>query len=249
MRLFPRVRLGLVLRRRHVHRVMHPAVPGRRDFGGLREPVIDHPAALESEGRIDLAAARAVIAIAEFVVADELAVESRPHLGSEGLAVPPGEKAQQESLHRRVRRSTLPLLSAALMPFRGGDVQESAEPADATSFIRGVGRAFMLSCGMLQNAVERVQSSSAWRCPRRRIGRWRPRFWLAPPSSRCCCMQRCSGWRADFMGERQTFLRTSSRDQRADAARPAAGRAGHRVADDAARRRDRRACSPDCSAW
>ena len=53
-----------------------------------------------------------------------------------------------------------------------------------------------------------------------------------------------------FMGERRTFLRTRPRrDQRADAARPAAYSARHRVADDAARQRRRQTFSPDCSAW
>src|SRR5262245_12140392 len=85
MRLFPRVPLGLVQRWRHVLGLQQPAVPGRRHLGGLGEAVIDHPATLESERRIDLAAARAVIAIAELVGADELAIELRPHLGSERL--------------------------------------------------------------------------------------------------------------------------------------------------------------------
>src|SRR5262249_8767643 len=105
MRLFPRVPLGLVQRRRHGLGLQQPTVPAGRYLGSLGEAVIDHPATLESKRRIDLAAARAVIAIAELIGADELAIEFRPHLGSERLAVPPGEKAQQESLHRFIAAS------------------------------------------------------------------------------------------------------------------------------------------------
>src|SRR5262249_20399753 len=117
MRLLPRVRLGVIQRRRDIHAAMQPAMPGRRYLGGLDEPIVDHPPALETENRIDLAATGAVIAIAELVRADELAVEFRPHLRSEGLAVPPGEKAQQKSLHRRVRRSDCRSLAAGWCHF------------------------------------------------------------------------------------------------------------------------------------
>src|SRR5262249_3559212 len=105
MRLFPRVQLGLVQRRRHVDGLEQPAVPVRRHLGGLHEAVIDHPAALESERRIDLAAARAVIAITELIGSDKLAIEFRPHQCSESLTVPPSEKAQQESLHWSIAAS------------------------------------------------------------------------------------------------------------------------------------------------
>ena len=70
--------------------------------GGLRDPVIDHPAPLEAERRIDLAALGPVIAVAELVLADEFAVEPRPQLGAESLAVPPSEHPQQEVLHRPI---------------------------------------------------------------------------------------------------------------------------------------------------
>src|SRR5215471_9040625 len=60
MRLLPRVRLGVIQRRRDIHAVMQPAMPGRRYLGGLDEPIVDHPPALESENRIDLAATGAV---------------------------------------------------------------------------------------------------------------------------------------------------------------------------------------------
>src|SRR5262249_19556448 len=117
MGLLPGVWLGRIQWRRHVLRMVQPAMPRRRHFGGLGEPVIDHPPALESENRIDLAATGAVIAIAKLVRADELAVEFRPHLRPEGLAVPPGEKAQQKSLHRRVRRSDCRSLAAGWCHF------------------------------------------------------------------------------------------------------------------------------------
>src|SRR5208282_4517383 len=78
VRLLPGVLLCLVLRRRHVDYVMQPTMPARRHGGSLRDPVVNHPASLDGEHRIDSAALRPVIAVAEFVLADELAVEPRP---------------------------------------------------------------------------------------------------------------------------------------------------------------------------
>src|SRR6185436_20892406 len=85
--------------RRHVDGVMHPAVPGRADLRSLGIAAVDHPAPLEAERRIDLAALGAVIDVAEFVLADALAIERGPQLRAERLAVPPSEKAQEEGLH------------------------------------------------------------------------------------------------------------------------------------------------------
>ena len=53
MRLFPRMRLVLFLRRRHIHHMMQPAMPARRHHGGLGDAAVNHPAALKTEGRID----------------------------------------------------------------------------------------------------------------------------------------------------------------------------------------------------
>src|SRR6202030_1253594 len=61
----------------------------------------DHPAALEPEHRIDLAAAGPVIAVAEFVGPDELAIGPGPQLGAERRGIPPGEDAQQKGLDHR----------------------------------------------------------------------------------------------------------------------------------------------------
>src|SRR6202158_4267586 len=99
VRLLPLARLVVLLGRRHVDGVVQPAVPRRRHARGLGDAAIDHPAPLEAEARIDLAAARAVVAVAEFVLADELAVEPSPQLRTEGLAVPPGEKAEPKRFH------------------------------------------------------------------------------------------------------------------------------------------------------
>src|SRR5207244_2656071 len=60
--------------------------------------VVDHPATLEPEHRIDLAAARPVIAVAELVRPDELAIGPGPQLGPERRGMPPGEDAQQKRL-------------------------------------------------------------------------------------------------------------------------------------------------------
>ena len=53
---------------------MQPAVPTRRRHRGFGDAIVDDPAALETKRGIDLAAARAIIGVAEFVVTDELAV-------------------------------------------------------------------------------------------------------------------------------------------------------------------------------
>src|SRR5947209_11683514 len=98
MRLFPGPRPVRLIGRRRIHGVVHPAVPGRADLRRLGIVAVDHPAALEAKRRIDLAALGAVIAVAELVLADELAIERGPHLRAEGLAVPPREAAQKECL-------------------------------------------------------------------------------------------------------------------------------------------------------
>src|SRR5215468_11838325 len=100
MRLLPLARGVVVLRRRHVDDVMDPAVPSRRDARGLGIAVIDHPAALEAERRIDFAAAGAVVAIALIVGADEFAEPPGPELRAKSLAAPPGEEFQEKLLHR-----------------------------------------------------------------------------------------------------------------------------------------------------
>ncbi len=74
MRLFPRMRLGRVLRWRDIDGVMQPAMPARRHGGSLGDAVIDHPAPLNTEDRIDLATLGAIVAVAELILADELAV-------------------------------------------------------------------------------------------------------------------------------------------------------------------------------
>src|SRR5437667_3576681 len=98
VRLLPGPGLHNLLGRRHVDGVMQPAMPARRHLRGLRIAVVDHPAALEPERRVDLAAAGSVIAIAELVGPDRFAIGPGPQLGPERGAVPPGEEAQQEGL-------------------------------------------------------------------------------------------------------------------------------------------------------
>src|SRR5215468_3120154 len=106
MRLPPGPRRDMVLGRRGVDRVVQPTVPFRRYERGLGGAAVDHPASLEAERGIDLATLRAVVAIAEFVLAHELAVERGPQQRAEGGAVPPGEEAQEKRFHR-----SLPWLS------------------------------------------------------------------------------------------------------------------------------------------
>src|SRR5205085_6303917 len=78
VRLLPGARRVGLAGRRQVDRVMQPAVPARRHGRGLGIAIVDHPAALETEGLVDLAAAGAVIAVAVLILADELAIEPRP---------------------------------------------------------------------------------------------------------------------------------------------------------------------------
>src|SRR6266700_496311 len=114
MRLLPGPGLHTLLGRRHVDGVMQPPMPARRHLRGLRIAVVYHPAALEPERRIDLAAAGSVIAIAELVGPDRFAIGPGPQLGPERGAVPPGEEAQQEGLDHldhvgfRLRARVLP---------------------------------------------------------------------------------------------------------------------------------------------
>src|SRR6185295_7108500 len=80
MRLLPGPGPIGLLRRRRVDGVMHPAVPRGWDGRGLGIAVVDHPAPLEVQHRIDLAAFGTVIAVAELILADEFAVQPRPEL-------------------------------------------------------------------------------------------------------------------------------------------------------------------------
>jgi hypothetical protein len=79
--------------------VMQPAVPGRWHRRRLGLAVVDYPAPLHQQRRIDLAAARAIVAVAELVRPDRLTETPRPELCAEGLAVPPGESAQEKGFH------------------------------------------------------------------------------------------------------------------------------------------------------
>src|SRR5262249_24931820 len=106
----PGARNDLVLGRRNIHGVVQPAMPRRRNCRGLRHAVVDDPAALEPKVRVDLATPRAVVAIAELVLTDELAIEAGPDLRAAGPAVPPCEEAQQEihrARHRTLRTQSL----------------------------------------------------------------------------------------------------------------------------------------------
>src|SRR5882762_6798128 len=100
MRLFPFVRLIGLFGRSDIDGVMHPAVPGRRYPGRFGIAVIDHPAPLEAERRIDLAALGAEIAVALLVLAHKFAEPPGPQLRAKGLAVPPCEKLEQKLFHR-----------------------------------------------------------------------------------------------------------------------------------------------------
>src|SRR5207237_3022023 len=80
--------------------LMKPAMPGRRPPRRLGITVIDHPAPLEAERRIDRAALGAEIAVALLVGAHQFTEPPGPQLGAEGLAVPPCEELEQKQFHR-----------------------------------------------------------------------------------------------------------------------------------------------------
>src|SRR4029079_4522597 len=100
VRLLPGPRLIALFVGRHIDGVVEPAVPRRRHRRGLGLAVVDHPAPFHQQRRIDLAAAGAEIAVAELVLTDRFAVPPGPELGAEGLAIPPGEKAEEKGFHR-----------------------------------------------------------------------------------------------------------------------------------------------------
>src|SRR5262247_1234414 len=142
VRLLPRVRAVLLGGRRYVDRVMQPAVPTRRHARSLGIAVIDHPAPLEAKRLVDLAAARAVVVVAVFVLADELAIEPRPQLRAERLTVPPGEEAQQQGFHGRSRgRSLRSAASCHLVATmsRSAHWRRLRAPAVSANHINGLG--------------------------------------------------------------------------------------------------------------
>src|SRR5450631_4317926 len=89
VRQLPCARRVVFLSWRYVSRVMKPAIPAGRGHGALTLPGINDPAALETECGVDFATA--VIAIAEFVLANEFAEKQSMQRRIEGFAVPPGE--------------------------------------------------------------------------------------------------------------------------------------------------------------
>src|SRR6476620_11180982 len=100
VRLCPLARHVFFFGRREIDGVMDPAMPGWRYTRRLGITVIDHPAALEAERRVYLAAARAIIAIALLVLSDQFAEPPRPQLRAERLAIPPGEEFEQKLFHQ-----------------------------------------------------------------------------------------------------------------------------------------------------
>src|SRR5262245_40612210 len=87
--------------------MVQPTVPGWRHHRGFRVAVVDHPTTLETERLVDLPAARAIIAIAELVLADRFAIHRGPELGPECLRIPPGEQLKQEIIHLPPRLKTI----------------------------------------------------------------------------------------------------------------------------------------------
>src|SRR5215469_18215911 len=74
VRLLPSIGFYRFRRRRRIDDVVEPAVPPRWDQRCFGKAAIDHPTALDTKRRIDLAVPGPVIAIAEFVFTNELAV-------------------------------------------------------------------------------------------------------------------------------------------------------------------------------
>src|SRR5882757_2219416 len=99
VRLFPFARRVAFFGRRDIDGVMQPAMPVRRHARGLGITVVDHPAPLKAERRVDLAADGAIIAITLLVRADQFAKPPCPQLGAKGLAIPPGKEFEQKLFH------------------------------------------------------------------------------------------------------------------------------------------------------
>ena len=72
--LLPSIGFYCLLRRRRIDDVVEPAVPARWNQRCLGKAVIDHPTALDTKRWIDLAVPGPVVAIAELVFTNELAV-------------------------------------------------------------------------------------------------------------------------------------------------------------------------------
>src|SRR5437868_15446755 len=99
VRLLPFARYIILFGRRYVHGVVDPAMPVRRDRAGFGIAVVNHPAALEAQRRIDLAALGAVIFVALLVGTDQFAESRRPQVRPEGRPAPPREEFQQKLFH------------------------------------------------------------------------------------------------------------------------------------------------------
>src|ERR1700721_2202122 len=115
MRLLPFARRIGLFGRRDIDGVMQPAMPGRRHAGGHGIAVVDHPASLEAERRVDLAPLCTEIAIALFVLANQFAEPPCPELGAESLAIPPREDFEKKLFHGvwPVRETRLVLMPSA----------------------------------------------------------------------------------------------------------------------------------------
>src|SRR5271168_2480176 len=139
MRQFPFARAIVLVCGRRIDRLMKPAIPAGRRHRGLGNAVIDHPATLEAERRIDLAAAGAVIPVAELVFADEFAVPMGMEQCVEGRPVPPSEVSEQEQFqvhrgpgrhkrNRRLERARTMARAARPVQRQTGAPLTSAEP-------------------------------------------------------------------------------------------------------------------------
>src|SRR5215204_158486 len=138
VRLFPRTRHIVLRRWRRVDLVVHPAVPSGRNHRSLGIVRIDDPAPVEAQRRVRHSAPRAVVDVAELILADTLSPPPRVEESSHGSSVPPGEEVEKEALHLIRSRSglaprTLPGLSPNLTSMsRERPVARGAlEPRDA----------------------------------------------------------------------------------------------------------------------
>src|SRR5271166_2079644 len=165
------MRLVVFLARRNIDGMVQPAIPARRRHRGLGGSAVDDPPALEAERRIDLAAFRAVVGVAELVMPNQFAMQSGVEQGVEGRPVPPGEEPQKKVSQAHRNRHPGARADAAGAPGRPyGDAARACPAvvlyaAPALEAVRETGLARAARLGAALSTVARANDSLYIFCP------------------------------------------------------------------------------------